>query len=232
MESENSEVSFGKRLLKVREDAGFTSRKAFAAEFGIHPETLRGYERGANKPDFSLLRDYSQRFSVDLHWLLTGAGDMLLPDQKPTFKEISEAKGLINLPMYQHVHASAGPGALPVGEKISSAISFEEKYLRDMGATPAHCVVIEARGDSMSPGIIDGALLIVDLSQTTVDDGRIYVFNVGETVVVKRASWSLSQKLTLKSDNPAYNYPDDTFSKEDAEALSVVGRVVFQGRRV
>ena len=151
--------------------------------------------------------------------------------QEPAFKEISEAKGMINLPMYQHVHASAGPGQMPADQEISSAISFEEKYLREMGATPKHCAVIEARGDSMSPAIPDGAMLVVDHSQIAVEHGFIYVFNIGEMVVVKRASWSLSQKLTLKSDNPAHNYPDDTFSKEDADALNVVGRVIFYGRK-
>lgn len=142
----------------------------------------------------------------------------------------SSRLAMIALPQY-NVNAKAGSGEVPVDQESVSAIWFERPFLRQMGATPDQCFVIEARGESMSPSIPDGALLVVDSSQTTVQNGCIYIFNVGDVVVVKRAIWSFSEQLTLQSDNPSPSYPDEVFDKKRASELNVVGRVVFYGRK-
>lgn len=55
-------------------------------------------------------------------------------------------------------HASAGLG-LPVPEEVRlGAIAFDRQFLREKRASPAHCNIIRARGDSMSPTIPDGSL--------------------------------------------------------------------------
>jgi phage repressor protein C with HTH and peptisase S24 domain len=230
---------FGERLTNVRKSMGYSSRKSLAHELRIHPETLGGYERGETKPDFEFLADYKQRFSVDLNWLLTGEGNMVLPSPEENdgsdggmeFHLQVKNRDMIALPMFGGVQASAGPGSVHSSEEITSAIAFDPQYLRDLGAKPNQCSVITAQGESMTPTIPDGALLVVDHSQISVEHGCIYVFNVADRLVVKRARWSMDQILTLISDNPSPDYPDEQFNDERAYQLNVVGRVVFHGRR-
>lgn len=108
-------------------------------------------------------------------------------------------------------------------------MAFARSFLRNLGANPDYCYVLEARGDSMHPTIPDGAMLIGDASQVIVDDGRIYHFNVNERVLVKRARWRMDGRLYLTSDNAAAGYPDESFAVDRVSELHVGGRIVFVG---
>lgn len=137
---------------------------------------------------------------------------------------------LVALPQYD-VKASAGPGLVAIEQMPTSEVAFERAFIRSLGGAPDKCFLMWASGDSMLPTISDGALLLVDSSQTIVDDGRIYVFSVGTTVVVKRARWRLDGRLELASDNVTANYPVETFQADRIEDLYVVGRVIFIGKQ-
>jgi phage repressor protein C with HTH and peptisase S24 domain len=87
---------------------------------------------------------------------------------------------VVRLPRFD-AQASAGRGLVPVGEMPVGEVAFARDFLRNLGANPDSCYLLEARGDSMWPTIPDGALLIADASKTEVDDGRIYHFKVSFT---------------------------------------------------
>jgi phage repressor protein C with HTH and peptisase S24 domain len=136
----------------------------------------------------------------------------------------------VNLPQYD-VRASAGRGLIPINEMPVSQTAFERSFLRSLGGAPDSCFMMWSTGDSMFPTIHDSALLIVDSSQTIVDHGRIYVFAVGNAVLVKRAKWRMDGKLDLASDNVDGHYPVETFDADRVEDLVVVGRVIFIGHQ-
>lgn len=136
----------------------------------------------------------------------------------------------VNLPQYD-VRASAGRGLIPINEMPVSQTAFERSFLRSLGGAPDFCFMMWSTGDSMFPTIHDSALLIVDSSQTVVDHGRIYVFAVGNAVLVKRAKWRMDGKLELASDNVDGHYPVETFDADRVEDLVVVGRVIFIGHQ-
>lgn len=150
----------------------------------------------------------------------------------PDTTEKDAVYDMASIPIYDGINASAGRGVVPGAELAKSVIAFDPQYLRDHGANPRTCSVITAQGESMRPTVPDGALLVVDHSQTSVEHGCIYVFNVADRLVVKRARWSMDKHLTLMSDNPSPDYPDEVIKAENADQLIVVGRVVFHGSRV
>lgn len=223
----------------MRAESGDPSRDEFAQQLGVSPKTLANYERGDTQPDATALAAYRTSAHANLEWLLTGEGNMVLltPEehgavgQDKAFIAQAEQRHMIALPVFGGIQASAGPGTVHASEEVTSAIAFDPQYLRDLGAKPNRCSVITAQGESMTPTIPDGALLVVDHSQISVEHGCIYVFNVADRLVVKRARWSMDQTLTLISDNPSPDYPDEQFNDEGAYQLNVVGRVVFHGRR-
>lgn len=124
------------------------------------------------------------------------------------------------------IHASAGPGAIaPVHAEVRTVISFERSFLRNLGAMPEWCKIIGARGDSMTPTIPDGALIVVDHSQTEVVNGWISVVDVGGDLLVKRVRRRLDGTIELVSDNPIY--PVETIGADRIDQLTIIGRVVY-----
>lgn len=127
---------------------------------------------------------------------------------------------------FLNVEASAGHGAaVAIYEEVRSVISFERAFLRNLGAVPDYCKIIGARGDSMSPTITDGALIVVDHSQRELVNGWISVVNVGGDLLVKRIRRRLDGTVELVSDNAIY--PVETIGPDRTDQLNIVGRVVY-----
>lgn len=127
------------------------------------------------------------------------------------------------------VGASAGPGAMDEGEALAGKIGFDEKWLRKMGLDPAQLSLIRVAGDSMAPTLNDGDDIMVDraAANTPLRDG-IHVIRMDDVLMVKRLARGPAGRLSVLSDNPAY--PD--WADVDGAAVTVIGRVVWAGRRL
>ncbi|OLP44832.1 transcriptional regulator [Rhizobium oryziradicis] len=213
------------RLRAFRKAMGDPERDEFARAIGVSKTTLASYERGESEPTASALLQYQKTYGANVQWLLSGEGEMTgLGAQVAKAPE----RDFVLMPQYD-VRASAGNGLIAVNQMPTSETAFERKFLRDLGGSPDRCFLMWSTGDSMLPSIPDNSLMIVDASQTQVDHGRIYVFSVGNAVLVKRANWRMDGKLDLISDNLAGKYPVETFDANRVEDLVVVGRVIFVG---
>lgn len=120
---------------------------------------------------------------------------------------------------------SMGPGSLiadepePLGYWV-----FEEQWLRALSAvSPDRLAVVKVDGDSMTPTLFGGDLVLVDRSKTKPNNEGIYAIKVGDTAWVKRISINLkSQKVRVLSDNPLV--PKQPEMRE--EDLAIIGRVI------
>ena len=137
----------------------------------------------------------------------------------------SNQSGMIRLPIYTEVLASAGPGAVVASEQADGVISFDPRFLRDQGARPDKCVIIWAHGDSMMPTIPDGSALIVDHSQKEIKNGSIMVIGVDDDLLVKRIRRRSDGLIELISDNRTYE--TETLGPTALQQLRVIGRVVY-----
>ncbi len=127
------------------------------------------------------------------------------------------------------VGASAGPGAMHDGEALAGKIGFDEKWLRMLGVEPAQLSLIRVSGDSMAPTLNDGDDIMVDraAANAALRDG-IHVIRMDDVLMVKRLARGPAGRLSVLSDNPAYpGWPD-----VDGQAVTVIGRVVWTGRRL
>jgi phage repressor protein C with HTH and peptisase S24 domain len=189
---------------------------------GVSRRTLSDYVAEKSEPKASTVIEIAHATGVSVAWLMSGEGS-------PTSDSRSLANDqVVRLPRFD-ARASAGRGLIPVNEMPVGEVAFAKDFLRNLGANPDYCYILEARGDSMWPTIPDGALLIADASKTEVDDGRIYHFNVVDRALVKRARWSMDGKLFLTSDNVAAGYPPEEFTADRIDELRVGGRIMFTG---
>jgi hypothetical protein len=127
------------------------------------------------------------------------------------------------------VGASAGAGALTHEEALAGKVGFDEAWLRKMGVEPAQVSLIRVEGDSMQPTLNDGDDIMVDKAAALrpLKDG-VHVLRMDDALMVKRLVLRKGGRLSVLSDNPAY--PD--WRDLDAGAVSVIGRVVWVGRRL
>jgi hypothetical protein len=120
------------------------------------------------------------------------------------------------------VGASAGAGANIDGEGVEAGFAFDPRWLRRLGAdTRALSIIsVENDGDDI---LVDGADTAARLR-----DG-IYVLRMDDALMVKRvARLPVAGRIAVLSDNRDYpSWPDLA-----ADAVSLVGRVVWTGRRV
>ncbi|ELI0359999.1 XRE family transcriptional regulator [Vibrio cholerae] len=92
-----------------------------------------------------------------------------------------------------------------------------------------HLFCIQATGDSMEPVLRHGSKIIMDTSQQTIVDGKMYVFCLGDTDRVKLFS---HEKNGLKISSYNKEYPDEFYTSDELEALRIIGKVVFHSTKI
>jgi len=144
--------------------------------------------------------------------------------------EVEPGPGLRPVPRLD-VDAAAGAGAFDGDERGGGHIAFDPAWLRRVArGAPDQLSIIRVAGDSMAPTLADGDDILVDRGDAAarLRDG-IYVLRIEGALVVKRLALNpAARTLSIRSDNPAYpGWPDC-----DPDAVDVVGRVVWTGRRI
>jgi len=125
------------------------------------------------------------------------------------------------------VSAAAGGGR--AGDDIpcdDTAIAFPPTLLRRITAAPTSGLrLITISGDSMTPTLEDGDMVMIDTGRTSPSPPGIFVLDDGVGLVAKRVDAvpnSFPQQLRLSSDNPAYsNY------QRRIDEVRILGRVVW-----
>ncbi len=198
-------------------------------------------ETDAAPPSRAFLQKISDRYRVSADWLLHGTGAMLMLEMpgfagrsgrieppeagKPLsgdFRFDGEDFAMIRR---MDLSVSAGMGLVPVEGGEAEALAFSRTWLRRNRVSADLSVLVRVRGDSMAPGIPDGALVLVHCAELRVETPGVFAFNRGEASFIKRIT-PVSQKPAvwlISSDNPAY--PPETVSGEDLNEIRPVGRV-------
>ena len=171
----------GRKIKELRKKRGLT-QKDLGEMVGLDQTTISGYENGRRQIDLQKLMKIAQALGVDLKELIS-------VDSKPS--EISKVAKII--PLYS-LPASAGNGMFP-----------DEIYILDK--IPTHRIdvdfAIKVEGDSMSPIVPDGAILLIKKAPEA-KDGDMVLCTYDDHVFVK---WFHKDngKIYLVSENPAYS---------------------------
>ncbi|WP_245653727.1 S24 family peptidase [Novosphingobium rosa] len=136
-----------------------------------------------------------------------------------------EASAWVDVPRLA-LDASAGPGALVVGEKPFGHFRYARRWLRGQGLDPAHLSAIAVAGDSMEPALHDGDEILIDVRPRDWGDG-VHVLRLGETLLVKRLAFRQPGQVHVISENPRYA-PYDL----PLDEVAIIGRVVWKCGRI
>ena len=114
------------------------------------------------------------------------------------------------------VEAAAGIGRLIDGAVPRGRVVFQRDWLASHGIDPKSCTVIVVSGDSMEPTLPDGCSILVDHNRCVRQHGHIYVLQVEDELLVKRAEGSNRKGWEMVSDNrywPPAPWPADAVIK-------------------
>lgn len=78
-------IDIGKRLKKIRKSLNYTLRQMSDIS-GFNISTISEMEAARNKPNTEYLLILSRKFNINIDWIYTGKGAMLLPDFELKFE--------------------------------------------------------------------------------------------------------------------------------------------------
>ena len=218
---------------------GKLSQDEFAQRLQIHKNSLGRYERGESRPDTGVAEKICTEFGVNPQWLLLGAGTIKADAHDFTVEEAkayrvhdeagveiieADKTDIVLIPMVEAV-LSAGQGSFEVNEHSERKYSFRRDFLRRKG-NHKEMVLLRVSGDSMSPSIENGDVVLLDQSQRNPHPGMIYAVGVEDMVYLKRVD-AQPGKLILYSDNREYA-PIEIDTRGDLENQArIIGRAIW-----
>jgi transcriptional regulator with XRE-family HTH domain len=189
---------------------------AFAHRIGVGQPVLSKYLKGSGMgPRLDIVAQVASGAGVSIDWLVWGKGDGKGPDD------------VLRIPRFD-VTLAAGAGAWNEGRRRIEDMPFTGEFVRtQLGrSSTAGLSVLEARGDSMAPTILDRALIIVDEADTKLVDD-VFAFVLAGDARIKRFRRTITG-LSVISDNP--NYPPEVLEGSVLDDLQVIGRALWVGQ--
>jgi len=216
----------GGRLKWARKQAGFETATDFAKRYGYNPTSYRAYENNQN--GFSKqAHELADHLNIPARWLLRGGdlegGGAAAED---SFTQQAKEMGLSLIPELE-LGYSMGGGSVFADYQRRGFVPFQRDWLRGfMRGTFADLFVARGSGDSMTPTLLDGDIVLIDTAQKRIDQqDRIWALSYGDLGMIKRVRRLPGGSYRIMSDNPAVSPIDAT-----DEEMHVVGRVVWIGR--
>ncbi len=152
---------------------------------------------------------YSKIFNVDWEWLLRGDNEIR---ERTIAIDVVDAvaccgNGHINFDT--HV----------IGQQMMTIKAFHQIT----SVRPEFIKILKVVGDSMEPTISNGDYVWVDISCQTPSGDGIYMFCIGDMLVVKRVQINpFDSSIQILSDNPKYL----PIQSSNYQSVNVVGRVI------
>lgn len=200
------------RLRMVVQRSGGT--KQVAARAGIALSTLGAYLAGGEMK-LTTAMQLCEACDVSMAWLvgdespagLEGGGD-------PTSRYVP----------VRCLQPEGTPGAM------LDHLMFSSVWLRSqLNRAPEDLLAFEVQGKAMEPTVNQGDLLLVDTSASTIASLDMHVIDIGGELLVRRLERVLDGGIIIRTDND--RFPPQVISKNERDALKLVGRVVWRASR-
>lgn len=218
-----NEIPF--RLRQLRLKFGIKTQKQLAEKLGVGSTIIAEMEQGvrplSDKAALALLRVFKYDIENDRYFD---------EDENITL----ENKNIVKIPFY-HISVAAGSGIYIEDDVVKDELILDIRYLQQ--ALPnfnyKNLIAFKVSGDSMESiehtGILDGDILLVDITKKEVYEG-IYVFKSQNELKVKKLIKHPDNTITIQSFNP--HYSTYFYNPEEATyTLEIIGRVILNMSR-
>jgi phage repressor protein C with HTH and peptisase S24 domain len=214
--------AFRQRLRLIMQQFGSVADLAKAV--GVSDNAIYKWVSGRGQPSMISLVNLGKAAGVSVEWLATGRG--LPAKSKPAADIAPERAQSIILP--RHGARSTMDGSSIQSSQIVDYVNFRAEWVqRTLGVDPRNLALIEVIGDSMSPTIDEGDLVLADVRETCFENDGVYILRNGRALSVKRIQRQPDESLMVRSDNSAY-----APFVVSPDKIILAGRVVWVGGRL
>jgi phage repressor protein C with HTH and peptisase S24 domain len=215
------------RELRRRMDAFGISARSLSTRAGVNNMAVRDILNGkSRKPTLDTLEKLAGVLGCTVSEL-TGVSTRRSSSRGPGRDADSGGIAITELDVY----ASAGGGALVESETAIAEWRFPARWLHgELHTRPDQVHVLTIEGDSMTPTLMPGDKVIVDLSKRAPSPAGIFVVHDGIALVAKRLEFiegSDPPSVRIRSDNQAY----ESYVRTVGE-ISIAGRIVARWQRL
>ncbi|MDR2573755.1 MAG: helix-turn-helix domain-containing protein [Desulfovibrio sp.] len=148
----------------------------------------------------------------------------------PEFFELKENTPEIVLIDRLKAIPQAGRGGLVVDGDCVGKYAFHNDFIRRKGGNPEDMKIFQIQGDSMTPTLNSGDLIMINQQDNMVRQGNIYLLRLEGELMVKRLENRPGGFLLIRSDNnERYNDIEVNKNSEDVD-IQVFGRMVWSCR--
>lgn len=190
------------------------TQSQLAERMGVNKNTISQYKTGDRRPP------------VEKLVLLTNALGVSLPE---FFSCREEEKPDIVFVRKVTARPRAGAGGLETDAEHDGYYAFHSSFIARKRGNEDSMVLFEAAGDSMSPTLNDGDMIMVNTLDMDVRTGCIYLLRVEDELMVKRLETRPGGILLIRSDNPRYeDIPVDR--RDESQNVAILGRMVWSCR--
>jgi SOS-response transcriptional repressor LexA len=238
----------GERFHALRKELG-KKQYQMAEDMGVNASAISQMENDKIKPSLESLLMLWKKYKVDLHWLLTGEGEMFCETKNElalhktkswetlqkmlnsSLEEIAKAKmnlvdsSVIDIPVVGDI--AAGP---PVESSVPSTatISIRKGQLK---GNPGQFISLRVNGHSMEPSLHhDDVIVIYQCSDWEKLSGKICAVRIDGAITLKMMTLDQKSKtVILLPINQDYN--PILIKPEEHNDLSLIGNVASLYRR-
>ena len=183
------------------------TQQEVANALNISVQAYSHYETGRREPDFNTLTRLANFFNVTTDYLLG--------------KDIKDNNKGVKIPVLGVV-----PAGVPI-EAIEEILEYEE--ITPEMAKSGEYFGLKVKGDSMSPNILEGDILIVRKQEDANSGDICDVMVNGDDATVKKIKKD-PKGLTLIPNNPAYDVTYFTNEEIVSIPVRIIGKVVESRR--
>lgn len=239
----------GDRLKAVRKKLGL-NQQSLGSALRINASAVSQMENNRIKPSLDTLLLLSKQFQVDLHWLITGKGDMFMATEEKRSgdanRSLNKLKAFINdelmnivkvkesnlnadafdLPVMGEI--AAGP-AVETNEAVLDVVSIRRSMLK---GDISEYVCLRVNGNSMEPDIINNDIVIIRKSNDWERlNGRICAVRIDGSITLKKLSMDDRRKLILLLPINE-SYAPIVIDPQDHEDLGLIGSLHYLYRKL
>lgn len=203
------------RFAEAREQTGLTQAE-LAERVGVSQTAVLNIENGKTKKS-GYLADLARELGVTYDWLAEGIGPRRLVD--------APGSGDANLPFFHQRQINANSSVVEINDD-GPWQRIQQTTLASAQVDVGNAACVEVRGTAMHPVLPDGTITAVDRGNTAIADGDLYAIDWHGELYVRVLIRRPGGGLRIRSYN-SNEYPDENLPREEAEQITVLGRVFW-----
>lgn len=223
-----------KERLKLARNKADKSQSEVAEHVGLRQASYSDLETGKSKSSAKIY-DIATYLNVNPEWLIKGEGQIKSPSiirdeiaQAPTAQiKTGHNPNKVKIPFYD-LRFSCGAGEHSSIElvELDKHLDFEPDFFKRRNLNPEFCKMFRASGHSMKNYIMDNDAVMVYTKETELMEDEVYALYFEGDRFFRRIEKHAGGVVHLVADNPLYK--PKIISEDTADALFVVGRVVYR----